>query len=193
MLISGPRVSPYRQALIHELRVTSFPIFSYLIFLICLVSVGFCILQRYGCHALLPISWSRIQSPIHHNHGIGGCHQTDLFPSRGRLKLVLVLVRFCFFLISTFVLFCEKLVTLLFSVVQKEKRWLQLTQIWNSKEMGHTDGKQQCGDFMGKRRPCCVSGHLRVTYSSISSDRVFGFPQSGFGRPQTRNSSFKNA
>lgn len=59
--------------------------------------------------------------------------------------------------------------------------------------MGHTDGKQQCGDFMGKRRPCCVSGHLRVTYSSISSDLVFGFPQSGFGRPQTRNSSFKNA
>lgn len=60
VLISGPRVSPYRQALIHELCVTLFPIFSHLIFLICFVSVGICILQRYGCYALLSISQSRI-------------------------------------------------------------------------------------------------------------------------------------
>lgn len=124
---------------------------------------------------------------------IGRCHQTDLFPSRGRLKLVLVRFCFCFFLLSTFVLFCEKLVTLIFSVVQKEKRWLQLTQIWNSKEMGHTDGKQQCGDFTGKRSPCSISGHLSVTYSSISCDHAFDFPRHGFERPQSRNSSFKNA
>lgn len=59
--------------------------------------------------------------------------------------------------------------------------------------MGHTDGKQQCGDFMGKRSPCYASGHLSAAYSSVSSDRAFGFPQSDFERPQTRNLSFKNA
>lgn len=89
---------------------------------------------------------------------IDNYEQTDLFLPRNGLKLYSF--SFCPFFLVCFMSLYAKSVTLICSVVHKGKRSLELTQIWNSKEMGHPNWSQQCEDFMHKRSPCFVSGHL---------------------------------
>lgn len=115
------------------------------------------VFKRHGYHLLLPVSPVRIYS-TDSSCLTGHCYETDIFPPSNWLKLAI-------FIFSIILLYAES-VTLICSMVHKEKRSLELTTIWNSKEMGHPKGSKQCGNFMHKARLCFVSGHLLLVTST---------------------------
>ena len=122
---------------------------------ICSVLVTFWVLQEVWL--LSSASCFPTQNLFHHTTH-GGCliivNRLTIFLSVADWNWVLSV-----FFIFTF--FYAKSVTLICSVVYKEKGSRELKWIWNSEEMGDSNWSKRHGDFMCKRSLCFVSGHLQ--------------------------------
>lgn len=153
---------------------------------ICSVPVTFWVLQEVWL--LSSASCFPTQNLFHHTTH-GGCliivNRLTIFLSVADWDWVLSV-----FLIFTF--FYEKSVTLICSVVRKEKGSLELTWIWNSEEMGDPNWSKRHGDFMLKRSLCFVSGHLQNNcHLFFVSNYGLDFLLSGFERAEEINSQMK--
>lgn len=156
-----------------------------IIFLFVLSLLDFEFFKSYGYYSA---SCSPIQNLFQYSTNSScltdNCYQTDYFPSQSLIEtgFLFFFLHFALCKISDFNLQYG---------TWKNKRSLESTWIWNSKEMGHPNWSKQCGDFMHKRNLCFVSVHLllvTVTYF-FCVYRGLDFLQSGFRRPLRANSS----